>query len=146
MSEEESKIEARCRKLHEDWGQLLKRGQFLEKNVFATEYARLAIEATKDLQALCREEFDYQAAALVVAHGAASFCRHEAEQANWALMIDDWHLVAVGPDDVRSQYGYFCEAEAMLDETAAEAQVMRWLKSGDAYEDYRTKTHCRYCM
>lgn len=97
-------------------------------------------------QALCRDEFDYQASGLFVAQGAARFCRHDGNRDNWALMIDEWRLVAVGPDDVRSQYGYFCEAEGLQGELEAEVQVMKWLSSGGAYEDYRTKTHCRYCM
>lgn len=95
---------------------------------------------------LCREEFDYQAAVLLSAHGAERFLRRECQQGHWALMIDVWRLIAVGPEDVRSQYGYFCNVEGPLNDVEAESHVMRWLKSGEAYDDYRSKTHCRYCQ
>ena len=91
-------------------------------------------------------EFDYQAEELLSANGAVLFCRHDGNADNWALMIDDWRLIAVGPDDVRSQYGYFCETEDWGDEAQVEGLVMKWLNSGQAYEDYLSKTHCRYCL
>jgi hypothetical protein len=94
---------------------------------------------------LCRVEFDYQAKELLSAQGAARFCRHDGNKNNRALMIDEWRLIAVGPDDVRSRYGYFCEEGGELDEKTSGERVMKWLKSGEAYDDYRTKTHCRYC-
>ncbi len=95
---------------------------------------------------LCRVEFDYQALGLLTQMGAERFCRHAKHRDNWALMIDDWRLVAVGPEDVRSQYGYFCEVSREISEEVAASKVMDWLRSGEAYEDYRSKTHCRYCM
>jgi hypothetical protein len=97
-------------------------------------------------RSLCRAEFDYQAEALLAGQGHALFCRHDGNRDNWALMIDDWQMVAVGPDDVRSQYGYFCEASEAVDEAEAEQLVMKWLATGAAYDDYRAKTHCRYCQ
>lgn len=108
-----------------------------ESQVLATLYAE---------RALCHAEFDHQAGELFAQHGAALFCRHQGNQNNMALMIDEWQLIAVGPEDVRSQYGYFCEAQEALDNNAAEMRVMQWLKSGEAYNDYRSKTHCRYCQ
>ena len=95
---------------------------------------------------LGRAEFDYQADRLIAEQGVARFCRHAGNLGHWALMIDDWGLIAVGPEDVRSQYGYYCEADGWPDEAGAEASVLQWLKSGQAYEDYRSKTHCRYCQ
>ena len=104
------------------------------------------LEALYGQRALCRAEFDYQATELLMAHGISLFCCHPANRGNMALMIDEWRLIAVGPDDVRSQYGYFCEAAKVLDNAGAESRVMRWLNSGEAYDDYRSKTHCRYCL
>lgn len=104
------------------------------------------LEALYSQRALCRSEFDYQTAALLATHGAARFCRHPGNRNNMALMIDAWRLVAVGSEDVRCQYGYFCQADEALDEAAAEGRVMHWLHSGEAYDDYRSKTHCRYCQ
>ncbi|MDH5785061.1 MAG: hypothetical protein OEZ16_05550 [Chromatiales bacterium] len=97
-------------------------------------------------QPLCRVEFDYQAGKLLSDHGAERFCHHTGNSANWALMIDEWHLVAVGPEDVRSKYGYFCESPQGLQPSEAKERVAEWLRSGRAYEDYRSKTHCRYCL
>lgn len=94
---------------------------------------------------LCRVEFDHQASQLFTEVGAERFCRHAEKLGNWALMIDNWSLVAVGPEDVRNQYGYFCEASGELSEAEASSRVREWLQSGEAYEDYRSKTHCRYC-
>jgi hypothetical protein len=93
---------------------------------------------------LCRAEFDHQARRLLREHGAANFCRHPGNASSWALMIDDSGLVAVGPEDVRSQYGYYCEGDNSQECDDAAAKVMRWLESGQAYEDYRSKTTCRY--
>lgn len=95
---------------------------------------------------LCRSEFNYQASTLLAAKGRAHFCHHEGNTDRWALMIDDWRLVAVGPDDVRNQYGYFCEVNEVVDELEADSLVMTWIESGAAYDDYRSKTHCRYCL
>lgn len=95
---------------------------------------------------LCRAEFNYQASALLVTKGEAHFCHHEGDTEGWSLMIDDWRLVAVGPDDVRNKYGYFCEAGKVIDEAEACSLVMTWIKSGAAYDDYRSKTHCRFCL
>ena len=94
---------------------------------------------------LCRAEFDYQAAQWLLTEGASKFCRHQGQLNHWALMIDDHGLIAIGPDDVRSQYGYFCETDKALDKEQVESLVMTWLKSGDAYDDYLSKTVCRYC-
>lgn len=96
-------------------------------------------------QPLCRAEFDYQAVKLIEVHGAAHFCHDSNNPRGWALMIDEANLIAVGPDDVRSQYGYFCECDSLMWEKEAAAKVMKWLESGDAYNDYRSKTTCRYC-
>jgi hypothetical protein len=96
-------------------------------------------------QPLCRAEFEYQAVYLLEEHGAERFCRHPDNPDHWALMIDEARLVAVGPGDVRSRYGYFCECEDVLSAVEAAARVSAWLASGEAYEDYRTKTTCRYC-
>jgi hypothetical protein len=104
------------------------------------------LEALYSQRALCRAEFDYQAAELMAEHGVGRFSRHPGNRNNMALMIDEWRLIAVGPEDVRSQYGYFCEADESIDEAVAGVRVMRWLKSGDAYDSYRSKTHCRYCQ
>lgn len=115
------------------------RGQLLDREpqVLARLYSN---------RPLCRVEFNYQAQALLEAHGAALFCRHAGQADNWALMIDDRGLIAVGPDDVRSRYGYFCEVDQPMNETQAAARVMNWLTSGEAYDDYQTKTVCRYCQ
>jgi hypothetical protein len=94
---------------------------------------------------LCRTEFEYQADALLDENGIENFCRHQGNPGNWALMIDRPYLIAVSADDVRSQYGYFCESEQILDDTQAASLVREWLNSGRAYEDYRAKTHCTYC-
>ncbi len=104
------------------------------------------LEALYHQRALCRAEFDYQAAELMAEHGLARFCRRPGNRNNMALMIDEWRVIAVEPEDVRSQYGYFCEADEALDEAVAGEQAIRWLKSGDAYDSYRAKTHCRYCQ
>jgi hypothetical protein len=94
---------------------------------------------------LCRAEFDYQSSELLRAHGPARFCHHAGNPRGWSLMIDEARLVAVGPEDVRSQYGYYCESDEALDEQQAESRVMAWLASGEGYDDYRSKTTCRYC-
>ena len=128
-------------------------GQKPFSSVPAIEQTReLLIEAEESILAklyatrpLCRSEFNHQATELLNMHGATSFCRHGGNRSNWALMIDEWQLIAVNSDDVRCQYGYFCEAEKSLDDPDVAAQVMRWLESGEAYDDYRSKTHCRYC-
>lgn len=106
----------------------------------AQEYKLL--ERLYQSQPLCREEFDYQATQLLQQHGAGQFY-HQGD-CSWALMIDGSFLVAVPPDDVRSQYGYCCEGDHALVEDDAIKAVMRWLHDGTAYEDYRVKTHCRY--
>lgn len=59
-------------------------------------------------------------------------------------MIDGSRLIAVDADDVCSKYGYFCESHSLLTEAEAKKTTLKWLENGDAYEDYRVKTHCRY--
>jgi hypothetical protein len=96
-------------------------------------------------QPLCRAEFDYQAESLLATQGAAQFCHHPGNRQGLALMIDGAYLVAVGPGDVRSRYGYFCECDEKMSEEQAAARARAWLASGEAYDDYRGKTTCRYC-
>jgi hypothetical protein len=96
-------------------------------------------------QPLCRAEFDYQAEQLLERHGAENFCRRTGSTGSWALMIDGLQLVAVEPEDVRCQYGYFCDIEEHVVDDEAAARTRDWLTSGEAYEDYRSKTTCRYC-
>lgn len=91
---------------------------------------------------LCRGEFDFQARKLLTEFGAEHFYR--SDDSSWALMIDDWKLIAVPPSDVRSRYGYYCEGDETLDGKSASVRVWQWLDSGEAFEDYSAKTHCRY--
>lgn len=93
-------------------------------------------------QPLCREEFDHQAKQLIEEQGPERFYR--SGDNSWALMIDGSFLTAVPPEDVRSQYGYYCEGDTPLSAESANSAVYNWIKTGDAYEDYRVKTHCRY--
>lgn len=105
-------------------------------------HEREILERLYQTQPLCREEFDYQAEALLQEHGADKFYRHADN--SWAMMIDGSLLTAVPPEDVRSQYGYYCEGDEPLPTADASETVKQWLKTGIAYEDYRVKTHCRY--
>lgn len=114
----------------------------LREQLKAQERALLG-ELYKSLP-LCRAEFDYQARRLLESNGAHLFCQHPAKPNNWALMIEDGALIAVEPEDVRSQYGYFYESTDTLSENDALSAVEKWLGSGQAYEDYRVKTHCTY--
>ena len=96
-------------------------------------------------QPLCRAEFEYRARQLLESVGAEKFCRHPGQPDNWALMIDGHQLVAIGPDDARNPYGYFCETEEAVNDAKAASLVIHWLESHEAYDDYRSKTVCRYC-
>ena len=95
---------------------------------------------------LCRSEFEYQAMNLLEKEGIEKFCQHKDQPEHWSLMIDNHHLIAISPEDPRNQYGYFCETAQNLNKDQAESIVMKWLKSHEAYDDYRSKTVCKYCV
>ncbi|MDH5517833.1 MAG: hypothetical protein OEY36_08450 [Gammaproteobacteria bacterium] len=93
---------------------------------------------------LCRKEFDFQAQQLIMQSQAESFCSHGSMPNKQALFIDGNFLAVVGSTDARYKYGYYCQHEDNLNQQEAKQAVIKWLESGQAYEDYRVKTHCRY--
>ena len=93
---------------------------------------------------LCRKEFDYQAHQLINKHHPESYCKHANSQNSRALFIEGNQLISVESNDSRHKYGYYCEHHDQLQKENAIMNVMTWLESGQAYDDYRVKTHCRY--
>jgi len=61
-----------------------------------------------------------------------------------ALMINGYDLIAIDCNDPRHPYGYYYTHPENIDNDNARALVNQWLNSGEAYNDYRVKTHCRY--
>ena len=93
---------------------------------------------------LCKDEFYFQARQLFEQHGPAQFCQQSLSTDNMALMIDDHELIAIDSNDPRNQYGYYFSHPSIIDKEQATVLVNEWLNSGEAYNDYRVKTHCRY--
>jgi len=93
---------------------------------------------------LCRKEFDYQAHLLIMKTQPESFCHHASKLNEQALIIDGSVLITVKPSDARHKYGYCSQQDKNLTDDEAREAVFRWIKSGEAYSDYRVKTHCLY--
>ncbi len=93
---------------------------------------------------LTEEGFNTQAESLFEQYGASSFAALLGQRAGHSLFVDQGEVIAVTSKDPRHPYGVYKE----LDKTHAGAKideiVQTWLKTGQAYKDYRGMNVCRY--
>lgn len=102
------------------------------------------LEQLHKIQPLSCKEFNFQAIQLIMNNSPNSFSHHSTKNNKRALMIVGDILIVVEENDVRLQYGYFYNQTNYLSKEETHQAVIDWVDSGQAYDDYRVKTHCLY--
>lgn len=93
---------------------------------------------------LTERGFNDQVRGLVACHGAPAVAAPAGRRPPRTLFVDAGSVLALSVEDPRHAYGSYCELPGGRGAEDVEAQVARWIESGEAYAGYLAMNVCRY--
>lgn len=94
--------------------------------------------------ALTAEGFRRQVEQLFEIHGVCTFSAAEDGIPDRTIFVEGGEVIAETAESPRHRYGVYCKLDEDMNKDACEAYVRRWLKRGDAHEQYLGMNVCRY--